>query len=123
MHELSICASIARIATEHAGGAPVTQVHVRVGHLRQVVPDTLVRSWETVVDGTPLAGARLLLEQVPVTVECRACGARTELSAPVFRCGACGSIDTTTVCGDELLVTALDLLAPTPVASRPSGTE
>ena len=34
-------------------------MHLDVGHLRQVVPDTLRYAWEIVVDGTPLAGSVL----------------------------------------------------------------
>lgn len=123
MHELSICTSIARIVGDHAGDARVARVHLRVGHLRQVVPDTLRFSWDVVVDGTPLAGSSLEIEHVPAVIECRACGARTELSVPVFRCGSCGSTDTATISGDELFVTSLDLISPTPAPTRPSGSE
>lgn len=121
MHELSICTSIARIVGEHANGSPVARVHLRVGHLRQVVPETLRYSWEVVVDGTPLAGSTLAIEHVPAVIECRSCTSRTQLAAPVFRCGTCGSTDTTTVSGDELLVTSLDLVTTT--HSSPPGTE
>ena len=41
MHELSLCMAIARTATDHANGRPVDRVFVRIGHFRQVVPDTL----------------------------------------------------------------------------------
>lgn len=112
MHELSICTSIARIVGQHADGHPVARVHLRVGHLRQVVPDTLRYSWEVVVDGTPLAGSTLEIDHVPAVVECRTCGARTELSTPVFRC-TCGSTDVAVASGDELLVTSLDLVTST----------
>lgn len=109
MHELSICTSIARIVDQHADGHPVACVHLRVGHLRQVVPDTLRFSWDVVVEGTALAGSVLDIDHVPAVIECRACTTRTALSSPVFRC-ACGSTDVAVVSGDELLVTSLDLV-------------
>lgn len=112
MHELSICTSIARIVDQHADGRSVACVHLRVGHLRQVVPDTLRYSWEVVVDGTALAGSVLDIDHVPAVIECRACSERTELALPVFRC-ACGSTDVAVVSGDELLVTSLDLVTAT----------
>ena len=108
MHELSICTSIAAIAGEHAGGRVVEEVHVDIGHLRQVVPETLEFSWELVVDGTPLAGSRLVVNHVPATLECRSCATSTTIDAPVFRCG-CGSTDVEVTSGDELLVRSLEL--------------
>ena len=41
MHELSIAGAIVATVERHAGGSPVTSVRVRVGRLRQVVPDSL----------------------------------------------------------------------------------
>jgi hydrogenase nickel incorporation protein HypA/HybF len=109
VHELSICTSIARIAHNAAAGRPVECVRVDIGHLRQVVPDTLSHSWEMVVFGTPLEGVPLEVREVAAVIECRQCGVRTELDDPIFRCAACGSTDTKVVSGDELFVTSLDL--------------
>ncbi len=109
MHELSICMSIAKIADRAAAGRPVERVCVDIGHLRQVVPDTLVHSWDMVVFGTVLEGVPLEVRAVPAVIECRQCGAHTELDEPIFRCAACGSTETTVVSGDELFVTSLDV--------------
>ena len=46
---------------------------------------------------------------MPAVIECRQCSMHTELDDPIFRCGACGSTETTVVSGDELFVTSLDL--------------
>ena len=108
MHELSICASIARVVTEHAEGRRVERVHLDVGHLRQVVPDTLEFSWEIVVSDTDLEGSTLEVNHIPVVLVCRACGASTTVNDPVFRC-TCGSTEVDVTSGQELLVTSLDL--------------
>lgn len=110
MHELSICASIASIAERHAAGRPVAAIHVRIGQLRQIVPDTLVYCWGLVAADTPLAGSKLELETVPARIACRSCHAVTEIGdLPVFACGACGGIDAEVTSGEEFLVTSLDL--------------
>ena len=109
MHELSICTAIAKIATDAAAGRPIERVRVDVGHLRQVVPDTLLHSWEMVVFGTSLDGVELEVREVPAVVECRRCGAQTRLEDPIFRCGECASTDTKVISGDELFVTSLDV--------------
>ena len=110
MHELSLCGSIGRIAGRHAAGRPVSIIHVRVGQLRQVVPDTLVYCWELVSEGTELAGSRICVEAVPARMRCRACGREADVGdLPVFACRACGGIDGEVIAGEEFLVTSLEL--------------
>jgi hydrogenase nickel incorporation protein HypA/HybF len=110
VHELSVCGSIASIAGRHAAGRPVSVIYVRVGRLRQIVPDTLVYCWDLVSADTPLAGSRLEVETVPARITCRACDAVTEIGdIPVFVCAACGGTDAEVTSGEEFLITSLDL--------------
>jgi hydrogenase nickel incorporation protein HypA/HybF len=109
VHELSLCQSIAGIVRTHAAGRPVARVHVQVGHLRQVVPDTLAWCWTWSTDGSDLAGSVLDIEEVPVAVHCPTCDAHTVLHEPAFRCGSCGSTGVRVTAGEELLVTSLEL--------------
>jgi hydrogenase nickel incorporation protein HypA/HybF len=115
VHELSICTSVARIVEAHADGRTVEVVHLDVGQLRQVIPDTLRYSWEIVVIDTPLAGSVLDINHIPAVLQCRDCDARTTIDMPVFRCG-CGSTAVDVVSGEELLVTSLDLAGPPALA-------
>jgi hydrogenase nickel incorporation protein HypA/HybF len=112
VHELSICNAIARTATTHADGQAVSQVTVQIGHLRQVVPDSLQFSWELVSRERGLEDAELVVEEVPAVVECRVCGARSTLDVPVVVCGSCGALDVTLVSGEELLVVSIDVVGP-----------
>jgi hydrogenase nickel incorporation protein HypA/HybF len=109
MHELSLCRAIAGIASRHAGGRPVRTIGLRVGHLRQVVPDTLAYCWPLVCEGTPLAGSRLEIESVPARIACRGCRHEEQLATAVLRCTACGGDQVTIVAGEEFLLTTLDL--------------
>jgi hydrogenase nickel incorporation protein HypA/HybF len=110
VHELSICGSIAGIVERHAGGRAVSTIHVRIGQLRQVVPDTLVFCWDLVSADTALAGSRLEVESVKARVRCRSCEAITEIGdLPILVCDGCKGIDTELLSGEEFLVTALDL--------------
>ena len=59
MHELSISSAIVETACRHADGRQVMQVDVRVGALRQVVPDSLDFYFDIVSRETLCAGARL----------------------------------------------------------------
>src|SRR6266851_1635462 len=80
-HELSICGSVADIVTRRAAGRGVKVINVRVGQLRQVVPDTLVYCWELVSADTPLAGSRISVEAVPARIRCRSCDQVTDVGA------------------------------------------
>ena len=110
MHKLSICSSIADIATRHAAGRTVTVINLRIGQLRQIVPDTLVYCWGLVSADTPLAGARISVERVPARISCRSCGMVTELGdEPEFACGGCAGADVEIASGEEFLLTSLEL--------------
>jgi hydrogenase nickel incorporation protein HypA/HybF len=109
MHELSIADAIVRIACTHARGRRIVRVEVKVGHLRQVVPDALAFAFDLVAQGTAADGADLLLEEVPAAGRCRACGATTQFDGFPLACGACGSLEVEIERGEELLVEALEL--------------
>jgi hydrogenase nickel incorporation protein HypA/HybF len=109
VHELSLCEAIAESVSRHARGRQVSRVSVRVGHLRQVVPDSLLFSWEVVTSGTDLDGSTLDIEHVPVTIECNRCHAMTVLDVPIMLCGSCQDADVSVRSGDELLVVSLEL--------------
>jgi hydrogenase nickel incorporation protein HypA/HybF len=109
MHELAIAQALLDIAVNAARGRRVAAVEVKVGHLRQVVPDALEFSFELVAHGTVVEGARLVLEQVAPAGRCRACGAEGDLLALPLSCGACGSWDVEVTQGEELLVDAIEI--------------
>lgn len=110
MHELSLCAAIADIATRTAGGRPVAAVHIRIGQLRQVVPDTLEFCWSMLIAETELAQAALVIERVDAVLACRSCGGESPFDEELmFVCSHCGGTDVRVQSGDEFDVTALDL--------------
>ena len=110
MHELSLCGSIYEIADRRAAGRQVAVIHLRVGMLRQVVPDTLIYCWTVVCDETPLAGSLLDVDYRPVTLHCRACGAHSTVARELLLlCHTCGTDDVVVTGGEELLVTSLEL--------------
>jgi hydrogenase nickel incorporation protein HypA/HybF len=109
MHELSIADAIVTIASRHAKGRPVSRVDVKVGYLRQVVPDSLQFAFELITQGTELDGAELVLEEVPARVRCRTCGTGTELTEFPAHCGACGGFDVEVTAGEELLVDSIEV--------------
>ncbi|MEL6890544.1 MAG: hydrogenase maturation nickel metallochaperone HypA [Actinomycetota bacterium] len=109
MHELSLCSAIADAVREHAGNRPVRAVNLRIGHFRQVVPDSLRFCWSMQSADSGLADTDLVIEHVPAVVDCTACATRTELEHPIPVCGSCGSGDVTMISGEEFLIASIDL--------------
>jgi hydrogenase nickel incorporation protein HypA/HybF len=109
VHELAIAESVVRIAERHADGRRVTKVYLKVGHLRQVVPSALAFGFELVAQETSVEGAELVLEEVPATGKCRACGSESRLESFPLQCKACGGFDLEIVAGEELYVESLEI--------------
>ncbi len=109
MHELSLCQAIAATVSDHAAGRRVTRVRLRVGHFRQVVPDTLQFCWEGRARDTNLADCQLEIVDVPAIVECQNCTAKTKLDEPILRCGSCASRNVELVSGEEFLIESIDV--------------
>jgi hydrogenase nickel incorporation protein HypA/HybF len=109
MHELSIAEAILDVAARHAAGRRVLKIEVRVGHLRQVVPDSLDFAFSLVSQGTALDGATLEITHVPAAGRCRDCGAQSVMEGFPLCCARCGGLDVEMLAGEELLVDALEL--------------
>jgi hydrogenase nickel incorporation protein HypA/HybF len=110
MHELSLADAVVRIACAHAGERRIETIELKVGHLRQVVPDALAFAFTLVSEGTVAEGAQLVMEEVPAAGVCRACGAESEFDGFPLACHGCGSLDVELLRGEELLVDALTMM-------------
>ncbi len=109
MHELSLCRSIGTIVRTYAEDRPVQVVHLKVGQLRQVVPDSLSYCWALVNDGTVCAGSLLDIDHVPAAILCQECGTTTVLEQMRMVCSGCAGTHVTVVAGEEFLVTSIEL--------------
>jgi hydrogenase nickel incorporation protein HypA/HybF len=113
MHELSIALSLVDIASEEMtrlGCVRVDAVHLRLGILSGVVKEALLFSFAAAASGTPLDGARLEIEEVPVTAWCDECSAERRLAAAAFRrCPVCAAPMATIVRGEELELVGLEI--------------
>jgi len=76
MHEVGLAAEIIRTVEAHVASGDlgrVESIHVEVGELSGVTPEALELGFEVARADTPLAGARLVIEQVPSAIPVSVC--------------------------------------------------
>jgi hydrogenase nickel incorporation protein HypA/HybF len=112
MHELSIAQNLLEIVEQYVPPerrAGVREVRVRAGRLSGILPDSLQFCFEAITAGTPLAGSRLKIEEIPIRLKCAACNTTCEVEEPPFRCPLCDGFQVEVVTGMELQVVDIEL--------------
>jgi len=112
MHEMSIAQSLIEIIREEMvrhGAQHLRSVRLQVGEMSAVVPESLSFSFEVITSGTPLEGAKLVIETVPPEGRCTECGKQFEIKDYVFLCPACGGTRVETVAGQELSIVDMEV--------------
>ncbi|MFI5173685.1 MAG: hydrogenase maturation nickel metallochaperone HypA [Terriglobia bacterium] len=113
MHELSIAQNVIEIVQQNLPPAPhpgVRSVKMKVGEMAGVVIDSLEFCFSAIIPGTPLEGARLEIERVPVVAHCRRCEVHFEVDHYAFACPSCENIEIEVISGRELQVVEVELL-------------
>jgi hydrogenase nickel incorporation protein HypA/HybF len=113
MHELSIAMSLLDLAAEEAerlGNVEVCAIRLRLGPLSGVVKEALLSAYELAREGSPLAAAELVIDDVRLAAHCPTCGVDREPASVLdLRCPICGTPTPTIVRGRELEVVALEI--------------
>ena len=119
MHELSLSGAIVNTVVKHAAGRHVTVVSMRIGALRQVVPDTLEVYFAFVSKGTVCEGARLEQELIPALLRCASCEREWTIDMPIFMCPDCGAGSRVEVAsGEEFEVESIEVEETECIAQR-----
>ncbi|GAB91518.1 hydrogenase maturation nickel metallochaperone HypA [Gordonia rhizosphera] len=122
MHELSLCHAIAGVVRPHAADREVSVIHVRIGALRQVIPETLTFCWDLVAAQEGFDGARLEIDPVPASVSCASCSVTSDIESRYSTsCPVCGSSEVSVVGGEEFLITSIDVRSASPSAASSSA--
>ncbi|CAH0215921.1 hydrogenase nickel incorporation protein HypA [Arthrobacter sp. Bi83] len=108
MHELSITQSLVDTVLDRTGERTVTGVNLRIGPLSGVLPDAMRFCFDIVSAGTPLAGARLQIDEPQGLARCRTCAQKFELADLILLC-PCGSADVEVLSGRELMVLSVEV--------------
>ncbi len=111
MHEMSIAAAIHEQVIEVAEKnnlESVTEVRLRIGELRLIVPEASNAAWEAVREGSIAADARLEMVEVTAKARCKHCGHEYRPEWPVFLCPECEQANVEILAGEELILEQID---------------
>jgi hydrogenase nickel incorporation protein HypA/HybF len=119
LHELSIAENLLSIALdalrEGTDKDPlphvcVEEVHLKLGVLAGVEKDALLFCYGIVTEGTPLAGSRLVIQEVAVSIFCATCKAEQELPGiQSFLCPVCSQPSSDVRQGREMELVSIQL--------------
>ncbi len=110
MHEMSLIeALLEQVRQETRPGTRVRTVRLRVGALRQALPEMLAFCYAAAVRGTSLEGSRLEIEPVPAEARCRQCCLTFDVEDNWLECPRCRSTAADLLRGDELQLVSLEL--------------
>lgn len=110
MHEVALSHQLASAVQRAARGRTVLSVHLRIGALRQVVPESLEYAWGFVTKGSPMEKSEVRIDWVPAEIECSN-GHRRILDPNEYldvRCQECNA-PTSVITGEEFAVVDIDV--------------
>ena len=112
MHELAITEGIIEAAVpeaERAGAKKILEIRLKIGELSGVLPECIQEYFNIASRGTIAEGARLKVEKIPITIECRNCGFTGEIKKTRIHCPECDSSDFALKSGREYFVDSLEV--------------
>jgi len=113
MHEVSIILSVLDTARDYCrnhGYSRIDAIRLRIGRASGVLPDALQFAFEISRGGTMASEANLLIDEVPVSAMCHACGCEFTVEEKfVFSCAECGSVDFSVTKGREMDIVELEV--------------
>ena len=111
MHELSLAQNILEIIRDYLPNQQrvLKAVHVQIGSLMAIVPESLQFCYESLAQDTPYESSKMIIEILPIKVRCHTCQLVTELKDIIFICPECGENNLETIQGNELIVSHLEV--------------
>ena len=112
MHEMSIAESLISIVKEEMeshGATSLRSVRLHIGKLSAVVPEALSFCFRILVERTPLEGADLVMDMVPLKGYCSRCMGEFEIEDYLFVCPSCGNTKIDILEGQELSIVEIEV--------------
>ena len=111
---MGIALQIIEIATDSippdAGDVRVEKINLKIGKLAAVVPDSLRFCFDVAVKDSLLDGAKLSIQELPVTAWCKDCDTQWTINGPVFTCENCDGGSLEILSGRELDIESIEIV-------------
>jgi hydrogenase nickel incorporation protein HypA/HybF len=107
MHEFSLMEDLFKLIKDLAEKNKlkrVTKITLQIGKLRQVQPDFLEFAFEIISKDTIASDAKLIIQEIPVVMECKSCGEEFKVEENTFICAKCASSDLVLKKGKEIIL-------------------
>jgi len=112
MHELSIAQEIIDVAIRIIPSEKhhlVKAARINIGEFSNIIPDSLLFCYNSLIDSSPIPNCRLEIEMIPLTVYCGNCNMNIHIASPNFFCSNCGSTNVNIISGQELSIKEIEL--------------
>lgn len=112
MHEMSLVESIMDAILEmkeQNNWGRIQKIVLKIGDMRQVIPEIMVFAFKTASESTPLEGAELIIKAVKLHFSCKDCQKEWGEENMAFLCPFCGSYEVELLHGMELEIERLEV--------------
>ena len=113
MQEIRKIQSILEAALKYAdkkNAHRITDLHIQIGELNNLMPESIQKNWELLSKDTIAAGAILHFMHIPAKYQCMACFQKyNPPDTNQFECPNCGSVGVKIISGEEFSVQAIDV--------------
>jgi len=111
MHELSIIEDIFKTLLQVAKDNKLTKistVKLKIGKMRQVIPETLSAAFDSVSKKTIVENATLDVKYIPIKAHCNDCSQDSLVKDLHFFCPKCNSTNINIIEGKEIILDSVD---------------
>lgn len=109
MHELSITQSVVDAVSQRLPDTRIASIQLEIGKLSGIVADSVRFCFDLVVDGTPLEGARLDIDEPGGRAHCARCDSEFAIEDSIPLC-PCGSADVAVLDGQQLRIKSVEVV-------------
>ncbi len=112
MHEFSLVSAVIETLEKYSaeqGWGTIKKVTLRIGAMRQVIPETMHFAFKTACAGTPMKGAELDIVPVPIVIKCPVCGKEWGEEHMGMICPYCGCDDAQMTQGMEMEIDSVEV--------------
>ena len=111
MHELSVTEGILKICKDEEkknNFKSIKEIRIKVGELTGLVPSCIDYYFNVISKDTVAEGAKLIVEKLPIKIECRECLYEGEIPKGNYTCPKCNSYKIKIKNGKEFYVDSLE---------------